>query len=100
MKKILMMFVLSSFTAFAHAQFCPPAPDGYTFRVGAWGDHHSEYDDVRCYYYKGSQQIRLNAGVWLDESAFKNHPQWGHISQDHYLLCSGSVTDVRDCPFN
>lgn len=100
MKKVLLFCILYSVAVLAQAQTCPPAPKGYIFRVGAWGDHVSERSDVRCYYYSSTdQQIKLNAGVWLDESAFVNHPQWKRPSTDRYFICSPS-TDVRDCPFD
>lgn len=101
MRKILLFCVLFSIASltYAQTQTCPPAPEGYIFRVGAWGDHVNEYSDVRCYYYSGNKQIEKNAGVWVNEAAFANYPKWSHLSKDHYLLCS-PATDVNDCPFD
>lgn len=99
MKNILAFCILYLVTILAYAETCPLAPKGYVFRVGAWGDHVSTQDAVRCHYYSPdyTKHIEIRTG-WVDESAFINHPQWISTS-DHYYLCTSHATDVRDCPF-
>lgn len=128
MKKIIILCLLYTCSFIAYADMCPKAndvvvyrnghydvvaPSGWwiyendypqspvVFRVAAWGDHHSEYSSVRCYYYieSSSSHVQFRSNRDYTDSSFSNHPKW---SQDEstYHLCTSFIKDPKECSFN
>lgn len=83
----------------SYAETCPPPPNGYVFRVAAWGNHTNSTDRIRCHYYSDSEHIEIKTNEFKTKSAFASNPKW-HGTDDFYFLCTSFIKDVNECAFD
>lgn len=127
MKKMLIIVLLTLITSMAYAQSCPPIeqifehgqvklPPGWEFKVNPnivsnniefvvamWGDHHSTYTPIGCYYYDRSNVrsfIYIQTLRRYDRSSLDSNSQWqrGSVNDPNYYVCY--AYDVDSCLFN
>jgi hypothetical protein len=102
MKRILVLCSLYFVASLSYADTCPQPPNGYIFRVGAWGNHVDMTSQIRCHYYKrgdesNHQEIRTNN--YYHEEDMNRLSNW-HSSGNRYYLCTSSNNNVNDCAFS
>lgn len=101
MKPFLALCFLFFISLATYADTCPQPPHGYLFRVAAWGNHNDDTSQIRCHYYKNSnenihQEIRTNE--YYKVSDMEQLPNWS-LTSDRYYLCTSFNTDVNECAF-